>query len=250
MSAMPSSVVHRVARLLGRVGAACAVALACTGNARADVVADAFETVRQALASPSWSAQLEAVSDRSVTVALSAMYRNGECRVFILESSAYLTETLLQLERDLRRPYLEGLFAHELAHCDDMHTARATPGVLDAGSSPLNVVAAYRRADGELAVDTLPRRVLWAEILADAALALYLAERHPAIAEVLIDFHLARRAQRAVLDPDHDTSRYLEGRDLRRHGDEDLRDAAWRVRRESVGDAFNASDRETRITTR
>lgn len=232
------------------MGAACAVALVCAASARADVVEEAFETARQALASPSWSAQLEGVSDRSVTVALSAMYRSGECRVYILESSAYLTETLHQLERDLRRPYLEGLFAHELAHCDDMHTARATPGLLDGGGSPLNVVAAYRRGDGELAVDALPRRVLWAEILADAALALYLSERHPSIAAVLIDFHLARRAQRAALDPDHDTSRYLSRRDLRRRGDEDLRDAAWRVRRESVDDAVYASDREARITTR
>ncbi len=59
-----------------------------------------------------------------------------------------------------------------------------------------------------LSASAFPAR---ADILADAYLGLYLQERYPALCGTLIDFHLSRRTNAAVTDPEHDTARFLTG---------------------------------------
>ncbi|MFO1318570.1 MAG: hypothetical protein U1F52_03055 [Burkholderiales bacterium] len=249
MSAMLSILGLRARHAVARAGWGGLLWVACSGGAQADTFIEAFEAARQTLGTSTWSVQLEVVSDRSITVAVSAAYRNGACRVILLDSSAYVADTLRMLDDELRRPYLEALFAHELGHCEDMHSAHMTPDVT-AGGTSLNVVTPVRRIEGDPALETPARRVLRAEILADATAALYLAERHPELADMLVAFHLGRRAQRSEQDPDHDTSRCLAGRDLVRRGDEDIHGAAQRIRRECADDGTALRDSEGRASTR
>lgn len=239
------------ARAAVGVGAACLLMGLSADGARADGATAAFETALETLPASGWEADLEIVSDRSVTIAMAASYQAGVCRVLMFDASPYLAETLRTLDDELRRPYLEALFAHELAHCDDMHEARTHAGREPAGRAALDVEPAPRRdADGDSAAESSHGRVLWAEILADAATVLYLQERHPELADALVAFHLGRRAQRGEIDPGHDTSRFLMDREIRRRSDEDILEAARRVRRTSADDLAARRDGERRVATR
>lgn len=210
-------------------------------RARADAIDDAFAAARDAIAPTGWTAELEVVNDRNVTIALGARFRNRVCHVYALRTSAYLVDALRQLDQPLRRPYLEALFAHELGHCEEQYLAQVNPGLLDDAASPLLLVTSYRLADGGVRLAAEPRQILWREILADAYTAVYLNERYPGVANRLIEFHLSRRALRSAVDPDHDTAPYLRDLSFQRQPGERWSDVALRLRR--VGTAQAGAER-------
>ncbi len=198
---------------------------------RADMLGDAFRAARRTVAPMASRARLEVVHDATVTVALAARFEDGVCRIFALETSDYLLGSLAQLEPALRAPYLEALFAHEFGHCQEQYLTSLDTSLRESPSPALVPVRMHRDAEGGLWLVTIRREALWGEILADAYFGMYLNERHPALSKPLIDFHLSRRGSAAVIDPEHDTARFLVGLPLQRHHGEFMHEAGQRLRR-------------------
>lgn len=199
--------------------------------ARADMLADAFVAAGHAVAPAGGRIRLEVVRDPTVTTAMAARFEDGVCRVFALETSDYLIGGLAQLDPAWRSPYLEALFAHEFGHCHEQYQASLNAAWREPPSPALVPVRMHKDADGALWLVSIRQEALWGEILADAYLGLYLSERYPALSKPLIDFHLARRGNAAVIDPEHDTSRFLTGLSFERRRGEDIHEAGRRLRR-------------------
>lgn len=230
----PAGEPRTASAFIGTLLAACMAAMLVSASpSRAGGLEEAFSTALAAFAPQGWSARLEVVTDPAVTIAMIATYESRHCRISVLKTSAYLVDTLQQLEPAVRRPYMEALFAHELGHCEDSYVAQSEAGNISNDSGSLSGLTAQSTVAGATQLSASPRRVLWREILADAYLALYLHDRYPDVAPALVSFHLERRAGRARADPEHDTSLYLAGQPWRRDTGESLYEAAIRIR--SVG---------------
>ena len=197
----------------------------------ADMLGDAFLAAGRSVAPPGGRARLEIVRDRTVTNALAARFEDGVCRIFALETSGYLIDSLARLEPAMRSPYLEALFAHEFGHCQEQHLVSLNIRGRESPSPALIPVRMHRDPDGGLWLVSIRQEALWAEILADAYLGLYLQERYPDLSRQLIDFHFSRRVSAAVTDPEHDTARFLAGLSFQRRDGEDMLEAGKRLRR-------------------
>lgn len=206
-----------------------------SGPAQADTLGDAFRAARRTVAPMASRARLEIVHDTTITSAMAARFEDGVCRIFVLENAAYLTDSLGQLPPALRAPYLEALFAHEFGHCQEQYLISMDAGARETPSPALVPVRMHRNADGGLLLISIRREALWGEILADAYFGMYLNERHPALSRRLIDFHLAQRGSAALVDPEHDTARFLAGLPLQRQHGEFMHEAGQRLRRTATG---------------